>query len=90
VVRKDLQAYPEGGFQPEEALSREEALRSITIWAAKGAFEEDQKGSLEAGKAADIVILGKDLMTAKEHELPHIEVLYTISEGEVVYKKEER
>lgn len=90
VARKDLQAYPEGGFQPEEALSREEALRSITIWAAKGAFEEDQKGSLEAGKAADIVILGKDLMTAGEHELPHIEVLYTISEGEVVYKREER
>ncbi|MEN8224559.1 MAG: amidohydrolase [Bacteroidota bacterium] len=85
VSRKDLAGYPEGGFQVQDALSREEALRSITIWAAKSAFEEDEKGSLEVGKAADIVILDQDLMIIDETEIPKTKVLYTISNGELVF-----
>ena len=88
VARKDLEGFPEGGFQMQDALSREDALRSITIWAAKGAFEEGEKGSLEAGKAADFVMLEKDLMKVDEPEIPHIQVLSTYVNGEAVYKSE--
>lgn len=89
VARKDLQGYPEAGFQMQDALSREEAMRSITIWAAKGSFEEDEKGSLEAGKAADITILDTDLMRAPEGSLPDVKVVYTILNGEIVYAKDD-
>jgi predicted amidohydrolase YtcJ len=85
VARKDLNAYPENGFQSGDALNREEALRSITIWAAKGSFEEDEKGSLEAGKVADIVILDKDLMNIDEKEIPGVKVVFTFVGGEKVY-----
>lgn len=85
VARKDLNGYPENGFQSGDALNREEALRSITIWAAKGSFEEDEKGSLEAGKVADIVILDKDLMNIDEKEIPGVKVMYTFVNGEKVY-----
>ena len=90
VVRKDLEGFPPDGFQPEEALSREQALRSMTIWAAKGAFEEKEKGSLEAGKAADIVILDRDIMTAEEKDIPKTKVTFTIINGEVVYQSEQQ
>jgi len=85
VSRKDQEGYPENGFQPEEALSREEALRAMTIWAAKAGFEEEEIGSLESGKKADFVVLEKDLMTAEEEELFSIKVLETWSGGEKVY-----
>lgn len=87
VVRKDLEGYPEGGFQMENALNRENALRSITIWAAKGSFEEKEKGSIEAGKKADFVVLDRDIMQVKEEKLPETEVLKTYSAGEKVYEK---
>lgn len=87
VARKDLQAYPDGGFQPENALSREDALRGMTIWAADSNFEENEKGSIEAGKWADFVILDKDVMTAPESELPHIQVEATFVGGEKVFEK---
>lgn len=89
VVRKDLNAYPEDGFQMQDALSREDALRSITIWAAKGAFEEAEKGSLEEGKAADFVMLEKDLMKVDESEIPYIKVIGTYINGEAVYSVSE-
>ncbi len=85
VVRKDQEGYPENGFQPEEALTREQALRAMTIWAAKAAFEEDEKGSLEVGKMADFVILEKDLMETGEEKLFKIKVLETWMDGEKVY-----
>ncbi|MBE9484010.1 MAG: amidohydrolase [Bacteroidetes bacterium] len=85
VVRKDLEGFPEGGFQMQDALNREEALRSITIWAAKAAFEEKEKGSLEAGKDADIVILDSDLMAIEELEIPKVNVLNTFVNGEMVF-----
>jgi predicted amidohydrolase YtcJ len=86
VARMSENGYPEGGFQIENALSREEALRSMTIWAAKGSFEEDIKGSIEPGKFADFVILEKDIMTINQAEIPSIKVLKTYLNGELVFE----
>ncbi|MFZ1635976.1 MAG: amidohydrolase family protein, partial [Chitinophagales bacterium] len=73
------------GFQKENALTRQEALKAMTIWAAYGAFEENDKGSLEAGKFADFVVLDKDIMTVPEAELFGVKVLYTYIGGVLVY-----
>jgi predicted amidohydrolase YtcJ len=86
VARMTTDGSPEGGFQMENALSREEALRSMTIWAAKGSFEEDAKGSIEAGKFADFVVLDKDIMTINVNEIPKVLVLKTYLNGELVYE----
>ena len=87
AVRKDQSGYPEEGFRAEESLTREEALRGMTIWAAKAAFEEEFKGSLEKGKLADFIVCKVDIMTASEEILPHIKVAYTYSGGEKVYEQ---
>ncbi len=85
VVRKDLKGYPSSGFYPEEALTREEALRSMTIWAAKACFLERETGSLEAGKKADFVILESDLMTEPPEAIPNIRVKATFVDGVAVF-----
>jgi hypothetical protein len=85
VSRRNLDMVPQGGFQMENALSREEALRSMTIWAAKASFEEALKGSLEPGKYADFVVLDKDIMTLDEDSIPAVKVLKTFVNGELVY-----
>ncbi|MBO6533247.1 MAG: amidohydrolase [Muricauda sp.] len=72
VARQDLEQYPEGGFQMENALSREETLKGMTIWAAYSNFEEDEKGSIEPGKFADFVVLSDDLMTIPSEEIPNV------------------
>lgn len=87
VVRKDLKGLPVKGFQMENALSREEALRGMTIWAAKANFEEKEKGSIEVGKYADFVITDQDLMKADNAALPNIKVLKTYINGEKVYER---
>ncbi len=81
VARKDLKGYPEGGFQKNEGLSREETLKGMTIWAAYSNFEEKEKGSVEVGKYADFIILDKDVMTVSEKEIPTITVLETYING---------
>jgi predicted amidohydrolase YtcJ len=86
VVRKDLSGWPENGFQTENALSRKDALRSITIWPAKGSFDEKAKGSIEVGKAADFVILDKDLMKIAGEEIPTVAVKSTFVDGVEVFK----
>jgi len=88
VFRKDADYYPTNGFQMENALSRQDAIRSMTIWAAKGAFEEKLKGSIEAGKLADFVILDRDLMTIAEEEILGTSVLQLFSGGLSVYRAE--
>lgn len=85
VARRDLSGYPEGGFQMENALTREEALRSITIWAAKADFLDWRSGSLEVGKNADFVILSKDIMQVQVQEIPLVKVLQTYISGERVH-----
>lgn len=87
VIRKDAKGWPEGGYQVENALSREAALRGMTIWAAKSNFEETEKGSLETGKLADFIIINKDLMKAPEKELLQVLVLATYIQGEKVFEK---
>ncbi len=87
VFRQDAQFFPKNGFQMENALSREETLRGMTIWAAKAQFEDKQKGSIEVGKVADFVILDTDLMSATFAKIKKTKVLYTIVNGEIVFKK---
>jgi len=87
VVRKDLKGWPEEGYQMENALSREEALKGMTIWAAMAAFEENEKGSLEPGKMADFVVLEKDIMKISDEQIPGISVLKTFIGGKEVYSK---
>lgn len=85
VVRKDSKGFPVEGYQMENALSREEALRGMTIWAAKGSFEEKEKGSIEAGKFADFVILDQDIMKTEPAALIKTRVLKTYINGEKVF-----
>jgi hypothetical protein len=85
VFRVDAKGYPSGGFQPENALSREDALRGMTIWAARADFLEKEIGSLEAGKRADFVILDKDLMKISSSEILQTKVISTYSSGVKVY-----
>lgn len=72
VARKDVNNYPEGGYQIENALSREETLKGMTIWAAHSNFEEQEKGSIEPGKFADFVILSEDIMSVPIENVPNI------------------
>lgn len=69
----------------DNKLSREDALRSMTIWAAKGYFAEGRKGSVEVGKEADFVILSDDIMTIEDEKIPEVKVMNTFVNGEMVY-----
>lgn len=85
VARKDKSGSPEEGFQLENALTREEALKGMTIWAAMSNFEENEKGSVEAGKAADLVILNQDLLTIPQNQILKTRVSATFVNGKKVY-----
>jgi len=85
VARKDLKNYPADGFRKEDALTREETLKGMTIWAAYSNFEENEKGSIEAGKFADFIVIDQDIMTCVEDAIPNIMVLGTYVDGEKVY-----
>ena len=85
VVRKDLKGFPENGFQFENALSRQDALRGMTIWAAYANFEEHEKGSIEPGKFADFVVLNQDILKIDGNLIPKTNVFMTFSNGEEVY-----
>ena len=85
VTRQDRNGQPPGGWYPEEKMTREEALKSYTIWAAYAAFEEHLKGSIEAGKLADFVVIDRDYMNCGESEIKDIRVLETVIGGKAVY-----
>jgi predicted amidohydrolase YtcJ len=87
VARMDLKAFPAGGYQMENAITRRDALMGMTVWAAYSNFEENEKGSIEAGKFADFVILDNDPMNCELAEIPAIRVLSTWIGGDVVYQK---
>ncbi len=85
VARQDAKGFPAGGFQMQDALTRVQALRGMTIWAAKAAFEEKEKGSLEIGKMADFIITDTDLMHCAAPAILQTKVLATYINGEKVY-----
>jgi len=86
-IRKDAKGWPENGFQIENGLTRKDALRGMTIWAAKANFEENEKGSLEKGKFADFIILNTDLLKVDAAGILNTVVLKTYLNGELVYEK---
>jgi predicted amidohydrolase YtcJ len=86
-IRKDAKGWPQNGFQMENALTRKDALRGMTIWAAKANFEESEKGSLEKGKFADFIILNTDLLKVDPASILNTVVLKTYLNGELVYEK---
>jgi len=86
-VRKDTTGFSTDGWHPEMKMTRDEALRSMTLWGAYAAFEENLKGSITKGKLADLVVLDQDLMKTPEETLHRIQVLVTIVGGKVVYDK---
>jgi len=81
VSRQDVNQYPAGGFNKDNGLTREETLKGMTIWAAYANFEEEEKGSIEAGKFADFIILDNNIMTIEEKEIPNIKVNQTYING---------
>ncbi|MEN9381809.1 MAG: hypothetical protein RI940_690 [Bacteroidota bacterium] len=85
VARQDSKGFPAGGFQIENALTREQTIRGMTIWAAKANRMEKQVGSLEVGKKADFIILDKDLMKVATDSILQVKVLKTYLNGERVY-----
>ncbi len=87
VIRQDAKGFPANGFQMENALTRKEAIYGMTIWAAKAAFEEKEKGSIEVGKAADFIMLDTDLMNCDKSKILGTKVLGTWINGERVWGK---
>ena len=85
VARKTLKGTPENGFELEQRMTREETLKSMTLWNAYAAFEERDLGSIEVGKHADVTVLDKDIMTIEEAEILSADVAMTIVAGEVIY-----
>ena len=86
-IRKDAKGWPESGFQIKNAIKRKDALRGMTIWAARANFEENEKGSLEKGKFADFIILNTDLLKVNAAGILNTVVLKTYLNGELVYEK---
>ena len=86
VSRRTLEGYPEGGYEWWEKMTREEALKSYTIAAAYGAFQEDIIGSIEIGKLADFAVLSRDIMKVPEEQILGTEILYTIVNGQIAYQ----
>jgi predicted amidohydrolase YtcJ len=87
VTRQDESGNPPGGFDPDQKMTRAEALRSYTLDAAFAAFEEKTNGSIAAGKRADLTVLSKDILAVPDAEILKAEVLYTIVDGRVRFQK---
>jgi len=87
VTRQTLAGQPEGGYEPSQKMTREQALRSYTLDAAYGAFQENDLGSIEVGKSADFSIFNKDLMTVPDDQLLSVQVVTTIVDGKLVYER---
>jgi predicted amidohydrolase YtcJ len=87
VTRQTLKGEPAGGYEPVEKMTREQALRSYTLDAAYGAFEEKIKGSIELGKLADFTVFHQDIMTVPDNQLLRTQVMLTVVGGRVLYQK---
>lgn len=87
VTRQNADGWPAGGWFPAETMTRDEALRHMTVWGAYASFMEDVTGSLTPGKLADIVVLDRDIMTIPAGEILHADVVMTVVGGEIVYER---
>lgn len=90
VARKDQKGFSGEGWHPEEAVTREQALKMFTVWPAYAAFEEKLRGSIEVGKLADLTILSADIMKIPEADILKTRCVMTVINGEIVYEKEGR
>ena len=88
ITRRTLKGEPPEGYEPEQKMTRQQALRSYTLDAAYAGFEEKIKGSIEVGKLADFTVFSQDIMKVPEDDLLKTVVEYTIVDGKVVYNKE--
>lgn len=88
VTRKSRLGEPPAGWYPDQSMTREETLKSFTIWPAYGEFNEKIKGSLEVGKLADFVVIDRDYMTCPAEDIKDIQALLTVSGGEIVYTRD--
>ena len=86
VARKDIKGFSGDGWHPEEAVSREQALKMLTIWPAYAAFEEKLRGSIEVGKLADLTVLSADIMKIPEMDILKTHCVMTVIGGEIVYQ----
>ena len=86
VSRKTLKMTPEGGYEPDQKLTRVQALKSYTLAGAFAEFEEDFKGSIKVGKAADFTVFDKNIMEIPENEILNTKVMLTVVGGKIVYK----
>ena len=86
ITRQDRNNQPPGGWYAHQAMTRDEALRSYTIWAAYAEFAEHLKGSLEPGKLADFIIIDRDYLTVAAEDICKIKVLKTVVGGETVFE----
>jgi hypothetical protein len=89
VTREDSKGEPEGGWYPDERVSRLDALKMYTLNPAYAAFEEEIKGSIAPGKLADLTVLSKDIFSIPEAEIRDTEVVMTVLGGKVVYRRPE-
>jgi predicted amidohydrolase YtcJ len=87
TVRKDIDGYPEDGFQTENIMNRADALQAMTIFGAYANFEEEEKGSIELGKDADFIILDNDILRSTEARIPNTNVVATFINGELVFNR---
>lgn len=86
VSRRTLAGTPEGGYEPDQKMTRDQALKSYTIWPAYGAFMENEKGTIEVGKLADFTVFDKDIMTISEDDILKTKVSMTIIGGKIKYQ----
>lgn len=87
VARRTLEGTPEGGYEPSQKMTREQALVSYTLDGAYAAFEEDTKGSLEPGKLADFTVIDRDIMQVAEDSILGTQVLFTVLGGKIAYER---
>lgn len=86
VARRSVKGFSGDGWHPEQAVSREQALKMFTAWPAYAAFEEKDKGSIEVGKLADLTVLSKDIMKIPPPEIPKTTCAMTVIGGEIVFE----
>jgi hypothetical protein len=87
VARRDQKGFSGEGWHPEQKVTREQALKMFTLWAAYAAFEEKLRGSIEVGKLADLTVLSADIMKIPESDILKTRCVMTVINGEIVFQQ---